>query len=119
MAGKRRKRREERWVVRVSMIEGRGGVGREVWRFWILHGKDSISFGCPTSPRCNFHISPAQEAMPLSLLRSVMVLLVLTPQIFSATLGSILCGGHHAASCADCPQGNGAAWCKSLLPCQV
>jgi len=25
---------------------------------------------------------------------------------------SVSCGGHTAASCADCPQGNGAAWCN-------
>ena len=24
----------------------------------------------------------------------------------------VLCGGHRAATCADCPQGNGAAWCN-------
>ena len=24
----------------------------------------------------------------------------------------ISCGGHEAATCADCPQGNGAAWCN-------
>lgn len=25
---------------------------------------------------------------------------------------SVSCGNHRAASCAECPQGNGAAWCK-------
>jgi hypothetical protein len=24
----------------------------------------------------------------------------------------VICGGHKAASCADCPQGNGAGWCN-------
>ena len=25
---------------------------------------------------------------------------------------SVVCGGHSASSCADCPQGHGAAWCN-------
>jgi len=25
---------------------------------------------------------------------------------------SVSCGNHHAASCAECPQGNGAGWCN-------
>jgi hypothetical protein len=30
----------------------------------------------------------------------------------SITSKSVRCGGHSAASCADCPQGNGASWCN-------
>jgi hypothetical protein len=29
-----------------------------------------------------------------------------------SSTGSVWCGGHEAASCADCPQGNGASWCN-------
>ena len=25
---------------------------------------------------------------------------------------AVVCGGHSAATCADCPQGNGASWCN-------
>ena len=24
----------------------------------------------------------------------------------------VSCGGHYAATCSDCPQGNGASWCN-------
>ena len=24
----------------------------------------------------------------------------------------VSCGGHYAATCSDCPQGNGAYWCN-------
>ena len=28
------------------------------------------------------------------------------------TAGSVSCGNHQAATCAECPQGHGAAWCN-------
>eukprot|EP00427_Karlodinium_veneficum_P040848 CAMPEP_0169252790 /NCGR_PEP_ID=MMETSP1016-20121227/38247_1 /TAXON_ID=342587 /ORGANISM="Karlodinium micrum, Strain CCMP2283" /LENGTH=193 /DNA_ID=CAMNT_0009334043 /DNA_START=53 /DNA_END=635 /DNA_ORIENTATION=+ len=28
------------------------------------------------------------------------------------TSNSVSCGAHHAASCADCPEGNGEPWCN-------
>ncbi|GMI46650.1 hypothetical protein TrCOL_g11442 [Triparma columacea] len=28
--------------------------------------------------------------------------------------GAVLCGGHHADSCFECPQGNGAGWCNGV-----
>lgn len=31
---------------------------------------------------------------------------------FSNTLTTVRCGGHSAPTCADCPNGNGAAWCN-------
>ena len=30
----------------------------------------------------------------------------------TAATTSVSCGGHYAATCADCPEGNGAAWCN-------
>ena len=27
---------------------------------------------------------------------------------------SVSCGNHEAASCAECPQGNGAGWCNGV-----
>ena len=32
--------------------------------------------------------------------------------IKAAFLGLVSCGNHKAATCADCPQGNGAGWCN-------
>jgi len=34
-----------------------------------------------------------------------------TPPVVSPTT-NVSCGGHDASSCAECPQGNGAAWCN-------
>ena len=30
----------------------------------------------------------------------------------NACLLDVSCGGHSAATCADCPKGNGASWCN-------
>jgi len=35
-----------------------------------------------------------------------------TPTPVASPTSSVSCGGHYAQSCADCPQGNGAAWCN-------
>ena len=39
-----------------------------------------------------------------------MVQIVHFTQVFSK--GDVSCGGHYAPTCAECPQGNGAAWCN-------
>jgi len=41
------------------------------------------------------------------MMRAIVTLCLLT-----AALADVSCGGHSAATCADCPQGNGAAWCN-------
>ena len=34
--------------------------------------------------------------------------------INSVFLDTTSCGAHNAATCADCPQGNGAGWCNGV-----
>ena len=46
--------------------------------------------------------------MAADMIRAAIMLTVL--QIGSVM--AVVCGGHSAATCADCPQGNGAAWCN-------
>ena len=31
---------------------------------------------------------------------------------FSVLVGEVVCGGHTAETCSECPQGNGAYWCN-------
>jgi len=35
-----------------------------------------------------------------------------TPLPVASPTTPVSCGGHYASSCAECPQGNGAAWCN-------
>jgi hypothetical protein len=35
-----------------------------------------------------------------------------TPAPVVSPTTNVSCGGHFASSCAECPQGNGAAWCN-------
>merc|ERR1719271_1149602 len=32
--------------------------------------------------------------------------------LLNAVSAEVLCGGHYAATCDDCPQGNGRSWCN-------
>ena len=35
-----------------------------------------------------------------------------TNEWFSDLVVEVVCGGHKADTCSDCPQGNGASWCN-------
>ena len=47
--------------------------------------------------------------MTVSTFRTVAILVAM---VTASAAAEVVCGGHKAPTCADCPQGNGAAWCN-------
>ena len=53
-----------------------------------------------------------KKAGRTDVMTAAMVVVMLTASVGREVTAEVVCGGHNAATCADCPQGNGAAWCN-------